>query len=678
MRGTRRRCSLLEKYTKVVGGRTLEPTEPGPGSCSACPPRVLVFAIVSAMDVRDVRWLPLSLVSLWALAACGDPEGRDPSGSGIDPSGFPTGSGGSAGTEATGGSGGTGTSGADSTMGMGEGPIFDIGIPDMGVGNLTCSSDLKRVLDANSGAVVETCLPQEGCLGGQCVPACEAAAGAQGSMGCEFLVPTSPFYANGNPAAAQSGPCHALLVANSWDQSASLQLERGGMLYDVPSVSRVPTGVTTSTVYDPLPATGVPVGQVAVVFLSHRPGVANGSSLQCPVTPAVLADTASHGTSSGEAFELHSDTPIQVYDIIPFGGASSYLPSASLIYPSTAWGSSYLAISPHTDTGTKWMTVVGAEDGTTLSVQPTVAMLGGSIPNPPVAMVTNYALDRGQTLQWNSNGDLVGSIVTADKPIGMFTGNTYLRVTTADGPVSGQDSAHQMIPDVNALGSEYVGGGLYTRKASGQPESVLYRMVGVVDGTALTWDPIAPPGAPAMLGAGEVYEFQSTVAFSVLAQDDAHPFSLSQYMSGSLSGPGCGTNPGGSCTLGDDEWVTLVPPQQFLRYYPFFVDPTYGTSTLVMVRAAGATGFADVELSCMGTVTGWQPVGAEGRYEVAHVELYRGSTGQVPACATSQHLAQSEESFGIMVWGTDSFASYGYPAGGNLQTINEVVIDPEG
>ena len=71
-------------------------------------------------------------------------------------------------------------------------------------------------------------------------------------------------------------------------------------------------------------------------------------------------------------------------------------------------------------------------------------------------------------------------------------------------------------------------------------------------------------------------------------------------------------------------------------------------------------------------------MGVDGRYEVAHVELYRGSVASVPACATSQHVAQSAEPFGIMVWGTDYFASYGYPAGGSLQSINEVDIDPEG
>jgi len=50
----------------------------------------------------------------------------------------------------------------------------------------------------------------------------------------------------------------------------------------------------------------------------------------------------------------------------------------------------------------------------------------------------------------------------------------------------------------------------------------------------------------------------------------------------------------------------------------------------------------------------------------------------VPACATSQHRASSSGNFGVTVWGTDSAASYGYPAGGNLQTIDQVDVAPAG
>ena len=619
------------------------------------------------------NWCALSLLA----AACGGDSGR---GTG-DGSGIASLSGSATATDGASGPGGA-TEGDDATGTGDEGGIkFDLYPGDTDGTNQTlgCSADLKRVINPDSGLVVEVCPPDQGCLEGQCVPACDAAAGAQGSIGCDYWVPTSPFYANGSPGAGQSGPCHALLVANTWDRPAMIELERDGVSYDAHLVTRIPSGITTTTTYDPLPANGIPTGQVAVVFLSHRPGVNNLTSLECPIAPAVLADTAAHGTSQGTAFSFHSDTPVQVYDIIPYGGASSYLPSASLIYPRTAWGTDYLAVSPHTQTNGNWMLAVAAENQTTIEIQPTVAFNNGSIQNPPPNQITTYTINAGQFVQWSGSQDLAGSILKADKPIGVFTGNPYIRVTTADNPSSGQDSAHQQITDVNALGHEYIGPGLYSRLAGLNPESVLYRLVGVVNGTQLTWDPAPPAGAPATLDAGQIVQFQTRDLFSVRAQDEEHPFSLTQYMSGTLSGqPGCGTNPNSNCTLGDDEWVVLVPPQQFLRHYAFFVDPTYGTSTLVMTRKRGPSGFSDVQLACMGDVGGWMPVGTDGEYEVAHVELYRGSTAQVPACATSQHLASSEGDFGIMVWGTDYYASYGYPAGGNLKTLNEVSIGPAG
>src|SRR5689334_14762844 len=59
----------------------------------------------------------------------------------------------------------------------------------------SCSSDLHDVLD-DQGNVVATCPDDQGCAGGACVPACDAAAASQGSVGCDFVVATPSFYAN--------------------------------------------------------------------------------------------------------------------------------------------------------------------------------------------------------------------------------------------------------------------------------------------------------------------------------------------------------------------------------------------------------------------------------------------------------------------------------------------------
>ncbi|MCA9625790.1 MAG: IgGFc-binding protein, partial [Myxococcales bacterium] len=102
---------------------------------------------------------------------------------------------------------------------------------------------------------------------------------------------------------------------------------------------------------------------------------------------------------------------------------------------------------------------------------------------------------------------------------------------------------------------------------------------------------------------------------------------------------------------------------------------TYPTTNLVLTRVDTGSGFKDVNIDCIGTVTGWQPAGSGGRYEMTNVDLIRGGTPN-GSCANGPHVAESEGVFGITVWGLDTYSSYGYPAGGSVSTINDVVVIP--
>jgi len=88
-----------------------------------------------------------------------------------------------------------------------------------------------------------------------------------------------------------------------------------------------------------------------------------------------------------------------------------------------------------------------------------------------------------------------------------------------------------MTPPVSALGFEYVAPPYATRRPDHQPESIPYRFIGAADGTTLVYDP-AVPGAPTSLSVGQVVEFETTLAFTVTAQDAMQPFFVGQYMSG--------------------------------------------------------------------------------------------------------------------------------------------------
>lgn len=575
------------------------------------------------------------------------------------------------GTNAT-GTGGDGTGAGMSSSGTGFGGSFTTGTGGS-VPQGSCSADLQAIVD-DKGNVIKMCPADQGCAGGVCVTACDAASQSKGSIGCDFYAPDPPFYQNG-VGSSYDGTCYAVFVANTWSRPAKITVSRGGQTFDLTQFGRIPSGILPNITYDPIPANGVPPNQVAVLFLSHKPGAKHdlGTPLTCPVPPAYMDDAAVAGSGSGTAFHVVSDTPITAYDILPYGGAQSYLPSASLLFPATAWGTNYYVVAPHAaGGGSLWMLVVGSAAGTMLTV---------ASPGDPTTKT--YPIGAGETIQW-IGADPTGTVLESTQPVGVFTGSTYLQVATQTSPSGGgQDSAHQQIPHIKALGSEYVAPGVVSRLAGATPESVPYRLLGVVDGTTLTYDPEPPSGAPTTLNAGQIAEFETTSLFAVKSQDDDHPFGITHYMPGASlnnSGQGCGPTPPfpglTTCTLGDEDWVNLLAPKQFLQRYVFFTDPTYATTNLVITRVKGPNGFAEVSVDCLpGNVTGWQNVDAAGKYQVAYVDLVRGAA-PIAQCNGSRHEAKSTGPFGVIVWGTDWFSSYGYPAGGNVGSINNVSVPP--
>jgi hypothetical protein len=231
------------------------------------------------------------------------------------------------------------------------------------------------------------------------------------------------------------------------------------------------------------------------------------------------------------------------------------------------------------------------------------------------------------------------------------------------------DHGEQMIPPVRAMGSEFVGV-MYRPR---QSEVAIWRVVGAVDGTQLTWS--SSVGGPATLSRGQVAEFQTGTPFDVKSQDDKHPFLLFEHMSGS-------TWQQGLDGYGDADFVLQVPPPQYLSHYVFFADPTYPETNLVVVRTPDKNGkFADVTLDCAGKLGGWQPIGS---YEWTRADLQTGDFQPVGNCSTGRHEMTSAQPFGLTVWGwgtpkTATFTanvSYGYPAGMNVTPINTVVIPP--
>jgi len=590
--------------------------------------------------------------------------------------------------------------GADATADV-HGPLVEGGPLDVQVDCATptyCDpSDLgyvwkcgQRVFQCSS---LEQCEERES--GAECVNPCLDSLGNDTSNGCEFWaveMDTTP---------EAEGVCYAVFVVNQWKtgEPAKIEVSQGGKVLPIASFARIPQGHGAGLKYAPFdPAAGLPKNEIAILFLSRDPNATSDPTSNdprvlaaCPqgVTPAIAADASLHGTGKGNAFHIKTNVPVVAYQMLPYGGGSARVTGSTLLVPTNAWDVNYVVADAYQappmiveDRAGPTTVVIASQDGTHVTMKPTTTILAGSGVATTVAGTSGtYTLDQGQYLQVTQRPELTGTAVQADKPIAVIGGSTLM-----DLPLSTlrADSAEQMLPPIRALGSEYVAV-RYRNRALGSEESVPWRIVGVVDGTQLTYEPSTPGGAPTAIAAQQLAEFSAPGPFVVRSQDAQHPFYVASYMTGGQ--PYDGT--------GDPEFVNVIPPAQFLPRYTFFTDPTYPETNLVVVRARDATTGAmpDVVLDCAGLLSGWTAVGTSAQYEMTRVDLSTGNFQGVGGCDNGVHVIQStttNAAFGVTVWGWGSgitwppddetnplftrWVSYGYPAGANFKPLNAAVL----
>lgn len=560
---------------------------------------------------------------------------------------------------------GSDRTGFDDPQGVDDGgtnpPSFN---PDASSGACRCSADLHSVLDCD-GNIVKTCPSDQGCApGGGCVPACDSARANKSTVGCEYwsVDPGTDGEANGS--------CFAAYIANTWASPVTLTAEYDGKPLDISQMARIPSGQGSSLTYAPLPNGQLPPGQLAILFLADFAKQGVPLPTRCPqgVTAGYTTGEASSDvTTMLKAFRIQSSAPVVAYDIFPYGGAQSYISSATLLVPTSAWDTNYLAVDAFAKTqiagptAQPFIQIAANEDNTHVTINPRVAIQGGNgvqgtATNTPVT----YTLSRGEVVQLKQDEELNGSPIQADKPIGVWGGNSCMNIPVTDAAC---DSGHQQLFPIKALGAEYVGVRHRNRNQSVE-ETPPWRIMGVVDGTQLTWEPSAPPGAPLSLSSGQLVTFNAPGPFVVRSQDPAHPFYLSGHMTGQISqNQDFGT--------GDPDFVNVIPPAQYLASYVFMTDPTIGNTSLTVVRKKSKDGsFKDVQLDC-GSVGNWRAAG--NGYEVTTVDLVVGGNS-VGGCNNGRHEMKSEVPFGLTVWGWDTTVSYAYPAGASVLPINQVVV----
>jgi hypothetical protein len=595
------------------------------------------------------------------MASC-----TDSTGSGLKPDG---GAGGM-----TGGSGG-GTGGS----------IFDDGGAVQC--NNTCSNDLKEIVDCY-GVVQDTCPADKGCYNAGCeLDPCQAAEKSRSSYGCEYWALKTALL---NEA---KGACFAAYVANTWSTPVKISVDYDGKPLDVAKFAYVPKGQGSSITYEPYDAVnGLSVGEVAILFLARNK---LGFVVNCPKPAAIDTEVGVSNTGMGKAFHITTDVPVVAYQILPYGGGPSAFTSATLLLPTSAWDTNYVAVNAYAagmiDTNAEpFINILAKEDATAVTILPKVNIVGGGGVEAATANAEKvYMLNKGEFLQIEQKEELTGSPIKSDKPIGVWGGSSCLYI-----PLNKYDcdSAQQQIPPVKALGNEYVGVSYRPRNA-GAETKIPWRIVGTVNETKLSWEvpegsPV-PAGVPEEIGLGTIVDFEHPGGFVVRSQDPGHPFFLSAYMTGGELWN----------DEGDPDWVNVIPPAQFLDNYVLFSDPTYPETNLVVIRTKSkikTEGFKDVTLDCLGpgpgpgALTGWKPLGGDPSnpdshlYEYTRVDLVTGNFQGVDNCSNGRREMSSALPFGVTVWGWGSNAaqgtqlvSYAYPAGASVQPINEVDVNTD-
>jgi hypothetical protein len=567
-----------------------------------------------------------------------------------------------------------------------------------------------------------------------CINPCVDSLGNDTSNGCEFYAVEMDM----TPEAV--GVCYAVFVVNQWrtGAAAKIQVSLGDKVLPIEQFARIPVGKGTGITYAPFNAeAGLAANQIAILFLSRDPTHAGDNInpqpsdpaflADCPpgVTPAIVGDAALHGTGVASAFHIQTNVPVVAYQMLPYGGGRARVTGSTLLVPTSAWDSNYVVADAYsappliTERRAGPTTVViASQDSTHVTIKPTQAIVGGGpIVGAPANASATYNLSHGQYLQFTQRPELTGSAIQADAPVAVIGGATLMDVPL---DVFRADSAEQMLPPVRALGSEYVA--VRYRNRGSAEESVPWRIVGVVNGTQLVYDP-PQANAPSSVDAQGLVEFSAPGPFVVRSQG-GQPFYMASYMTGGCGAPAvdggivgaicpsgtdlAAANTGPLDGRGDPEFLNVVPPAQYLPRYTFFTDPTYPETNLVVVRVRDPqTGeMPDVALDCAGTLTGWTPVGTLGIYEMTRIDLSTGNFQGVGNCDNGVHtitatlpgastgLGSPVPQIGVTIWGWGSeitsppdkttaeeedpnftrWVSYGYPAGANFQPLNNVFL----
>ncbi len=512
--------------------------------------------------------------------------------------------------------------------------------------------------DGSGWEAEQACGAGENCYEGVCLDPCEHARSTRSSIGCMFY-------------------------ALDMDQWSWPTLE-----YDTS-----PYAIVASNVDDTFAATVSVEQKVGGVWTAVESTVIPANSLY---TFRLPADSHVEDTDlvPGVAYRVVSDFPIIAYQFNPIDTADQATNDASTLLPLHTLDRYYYAASWHqfgaevlNRDSKGYVSVVGTQDGTTVTVRPTaVVKAGGPIPEIPAGGSHEVVLNDGDVFQMatlTSAADLTGTYITASAPVAVFGGHECADIPyhcdwCRDGfgyPPGGSEPEHEentcawcdhleeQIFPLTTWGKSFVASRIPMRSTGDVAEAAFWRVIASEPNTTVTIVERAgitirlPTGIvnPVTLNEGQYVDFEmvgpsASNPGDCLVEAD-QPILLVQYIEGQ------------ECTNlavdegGDPAMISMVPVEQFLDEYIFLTPMTYDVDFVVVTRAAGS----EITLDGAPLADGlFIPVGDD--WEVGRTEI-----------ADGVHRITGTAPFGIIAVGYSPWVSYGYPGGMNLEVINPMI-----
>jgi len=601
----------------------------------------------------------------------------------------------------------------------------NLGCVDCNPGQNYCVGDDVFSCDGQgkTQGLVETCSGGLHCSGGTCLDLCADAEANRSYIGCDYfavdldnaieVVMSSAGFFGCLLAPPGTVERNDLPVCYDGENTAG-ECEDGGTC---------PAGFTCQTTpVCVLDAQGSPFAVVvsnpqgidAQVTISNQSGQTETMTVAAGQVQSIFpqqlgfADQSLNGSGvSPNAYRIESDVPIVAYQFNPLDNVDVFSNDASLLLPTSALGSRYLALSwPQTIAVSEvaeenfgidlrtFLTVVATQDDTIVRVKlSTDIVAGGPFPAAVAGEMLEFTLDAFEVANFETGGfnaDFTGTAVESpdDKPVAVFAGGEAsdvpffdtiaLRLCCAD------HLEEQLFPET-AFGTQFVAvktplrtfyvdqAGWDVAVVPDEPE--YWRILATHEDTSISTD-LPPPNNAFFLQRGDFVTFESERDFIVQASD---PIAFGQFPASQQTTGIPSTIAGERAPGGDPAYITIPPVQQWRDDYLFLVPNRYAFDFLLIAAPSSAvieydgSPLADALPRCEYEPIGTLPNGAnEVEYSAIRCPLSAPMPGDEGLQDDGPHRITSVngDPIGLVVYGWDSFVSYGYPGGTNVDLIN--------